>query len=46
MHISKDNSLALVQGNASGKVEMVVEEMDVKQARLFSLLNLGEFMDN
>ncbi|MGP8320409.1 MAG: IS1634 family transposase, partial [Methanosarcinaceae archaeon] len=38
--------LALVQGYASGKVEMVVEEMDVKQARLFSLLNLGEFMDN
>ena len=41
-----DIRLALVQGNESGKVEMVVEEMDVKQARLFSLLNLGEFMDN
>jgi transposase len=41
-----DIRFALVQGNVSGKVEMVVEEMDVKQARLFSLLNLGEFMDN
>ena len=36
--------LALVQGNASGKVEMVVEEMDVKQARLFSLLDFGDLL--
>ena len=41
-----DIRLALVQGNASGKVEMVVEEMNIKQARLFSLLDLGGFMDN
>ena len=27
-----------------GKVELVVEEMDVRQARLFSLLDLGKFM--
>ena len=41
-----DIRLSLVQRKESGKVEMVVEEMDVKQAGLFSLLNLGEFMDN
>ena len=38
--------LALVQEKAGGKVEMVVEEMNVKQAQLFSLLDLGKFMDN
>ena len=35
--------LALLSG---GKVEMVVEEMDIKQARLFSLLDLGKFMQD
>ncbi|CAD6494295.1 MAG: hypothetical protein EMLJLAPB_00752 [Candidatus Argoarchaeum ethanivorans] len=36
--------LALVQEKTGGNVEMVVEEMDAKQARLFSLLDLGKFM--
>jgi len=36
--------VALVQGKAGSKVDLVVEEMDVKQARLFSLLDLGKFM--
>jgi hypothetical protein len=36
--------LALVQGNTGGKVDLVVEGMDAKQARLFSLLDLGKFM--
>jgi len=36
--------LALVQGKTGGKVDLVVEEMDAKQARLFSLLDLGKFM--
>ncbi len=36
--------VALVQGKTGGKVELVVEEMDVRQARLFSLLDLGKFM--
>ena len=36
--------LALVQGKTGGKVDLVVEEMDVRQARLFSLLDLGKFM--
>ena len=38
--------LALVQETSGRKVEMVVEEMNTKQARLFSLLDLGEFMAN
>jgi len=38
--------VALVKEKSGGKVEMVVEEMDVKQARLFSLLDLGKFMAN
>ena len=38
--------LALVQKKSGRKVEMVVEEMDVKQARLFSLLDLGKFMQD
>jgi len=36
--------LALVQGKTGGKVDLVVEEMGAKQARLFSLLDLGKFM--
>ncbi len=40
--------LALVQGKmegkGKGKVDLLVEEMDAKQARLFSLLDLGEFI--
>ena len=36
--------LALVQGKTGGKVDLVVEEMYAKQARLFSLLDLGKFM--
>jgi len=38
--------IALVQEKSGGKVEMVVEEMGAKQARLFSLLDLGKFLDN
>ncbi len=38
--------IALVQEKLSGKVEVVVEEMDAKQARLFSLLDLGGYMPN
>jgi transposase len=36
--------LALVQGKMGSKVDLVVEEMDMKQARLFSLLDLGKFI--
>jgi transposase len=36
--------LALVQGKTGDKVDLVVEEMDAKQARLFSLLDLGKFI--
>ena len=36
--------VALVQGKTGGKVDLVVEEMDARQARLFSLLDLGKFM--
>jgi len=36
--------LALVQDKTGGSVEMMVEEMGAKQARLFSLLDLGKFM--
>jgi transposase len=36
--------VTLVQGKVGGKVDLVVEEMDAKQARLFSLLDLGKFM--
>jgi hypothetical protein len=35
-----------VQEKSGGKVEVVVEEIDAKQARSFSLLDLGKFMDN
>jgi len=38
--------LALVKRKAGGKVDLVVEEMDAKQVRLFSLLDLGKSMDN
>jgi transposase len=38
--------IALVQEKLGGKVEMVVEEMGAKQARLFSLLDLGKFINN
>ena len=38
--------LALVKGKTGGMVDLVVEEMDAKQAKLFSLLDLGKFMDN
>ena len=34
--------IALVQEKLGGKVEMVVEEMGAKQAKLFSLLDLGK----
>jgi len=37
--------VALVQGTG-GKVDLVVNEMDAKQVRLFSLLDLGEIMEN
>ena len=36
--------LALVKSKTGDKVVLVVEEMDAKQSRLFSLLDLGEFM--
>ncbi len=36
--------LALVQEKTGRNVEMVLEEMDAKQARLFSLPDLGKFM--
>ncbi|MBN2487546.1 MAG: hypothetical protein JXA98_00810 [Methanosarcinaceae archaeon] len=38
--------LALVQRKESGKVDLVIEEMSVKQARLFSLRDLRIFMEN
>jgi len=38
--------VAIVKQKSGGKVEMVLEEMDAKQARLFSLLDLGKFMPN
>ena len=36
--------LAIVQEKTGRGVKMMVEAMDVKQARLFSLLDLGKFM--
>jgi len=38
--------VALVEQKSSRKVETVMEEMNAKQARLVSLLDLGKFMDN
>jgi len=40
------NRAALVQNKSGGKVVVVVEEIDAKQARSFSLPDLGKFMDN
>jgi hypothetical protein len=37
---------ALVQNKSGGKVVVVVEEIDAKQARSFSLLDLGKYMNN
>ena len=34
----------LVHEKTGGKLDLVVEEMNVKQARLFTLLDLGKFM--
>ena len=38
--------VALVKDKKGRKCELMVEEMDTKQARLFSYLNLGKFMDS
>jgi transposase len=38
--------VALVKQKSGKKVEMVMEEINAKQARLISLLDLGKFMDN
>ena len=38
--------VALVQGKTGDKVDLVVDEMDAKQVRLFSLLDLGGIMGN
>jgi transposase len=38
--------VALVKQKSGRKVEMMMEEMNAKQARLVSLLDLGKFMDN
>ena len=38
--------VALVKQKSGRKVEMMMEEMNEKQARLVSLLDLGKFMDN
>ena len=38
--------LALVREKSSTKVNLVVEEMNTKQAKLFSLLDMGKFMEN
>ncbi|MBW6471123.1 MAG: IS1634 family transposase, partial [Methanosarcinaceae archaeon] len=37
--------IALAQKKSGVNVEMVVEEMGANQARLFSLLDLGKFID-
>jgi len=42
----RDIRLALVQEKSGRKVEIIVEKLDAKQARLFSLLDLGKFMPN
>ena len=36
--------IALVKSKIGNKVEMIFEEMDVKQAQLFFLLNLEKYM--
>ena len=38
--------VAIVKQKSGRKVEMMMEEMNAKQARLVSLLDLGKFMDN
>jgi hypothetical protein len=38
--------VALVKQKSGGKVEILMEEINAKQARLISLLDLGKFMDN
>jgi len=38
--------LALVKEKTNSKVKLIVEEMNSKHAGLFSLLDLGEYMDN
>ena len=38
--------VALVKQKSGRKVEMMTEEMNAKQTRLVSLLDLGIFMDN
>ncbi|MCG7853210.1 MAG: IS1634 family transposase, partial [Methanosarcinaceae archaeon] len=38
--------VAIVKQKTGRKVEMMMEEMNAKQVRLFYLLDLGEFMDN
>ena len=38
--------LALVKEKTNSKVKLVVEEMNSKQARLFSLLDLAKYMGN
>jgi hypothetical protein len=38
--------LVLVKEKTNSKIKLVVEEMNSKQARLFSLLDLGVYMEN
>jgi len=38
--------LAPIEEKMGSKVKLVVEEMDAKQAKLFSLLDMGKFMVN
>jgi hypothetical protein len=38
--------VALVKQKSGRKVEVVMEEINAKQARLISLLDLGIFMDD
>lgn len=40
------NRLALVKKKTNSKVKLVVEEMDLKQARLFSQPDMGVCMEN
>jgi transposase len=37
--------IALVQGKIGNKIDIVFEEMNAKQAKLFSLLDLGKFIE-
>ena len=36
--------IALAEDNGAGKCELIVEDMNAKQARLFSLLDMGRFI--